>query len=176
MYIYDPVGNSYTMGAPMPGTQGNVAGVLLNGEIYVVGGGTAPGAHYAYDPVANTWRTIAQLPTADPLCQSDNGFVLDGELWIVGCLNQPINQQVWIYNPGTDMWRAGPQYNVDHQGPAAAALFNARGFVVDGGAAGGGSTAVESIQSVPRRIQRRRQPHRLAAHQQASRCLSSPLI
>ena len=144
VYIYDPVANSYTTGAPMPETQGNVAGVLFNGEIYVVGGGTAPGAHYAYDPVANTWRTIAQLPTPDTLCQSDNGFVLDGELWIVGCLNQPINQQVWIYNPGSNMWRAGPQYNVDHEGPGAA-LFNARGFVVGGGAAGGGSTAVESV-------------------------------
>ncbi|MGC1322348.1 MAG: hypothetical protein WA849_09215, partial [Candidatus Udaeobacter sp.] len=29
--------NSYTTGAPMPGIQGNVVGVLFNGEIYVVG-------------------------------------------------------------------------------------------------------------------------------------------
>src|SRR5262249_39954590 len=54
--------------------------------------------------------------------------------------------QVWIYNPGSDSWRAGPQYNVDHQGPGAA-LFNGRGFVVGGGSASGGSNAVESIGS-----------------------------
>ena len=94
------------------------------------------------------WRTIAALPTAGGTCQSDNGFVLNNELWVVGCLGLAINQQVWIYNPGTNSWRAGPQYNVDHQGPGAA-LFNGRGFVVGGGAAGGGSTAVESIGPCP---------------------------
>ena len=118
--------------------------MLFNGEIYVVGGGTAPGASFAYNPTTNVWRTIAALPTTGGTCQSDNGFVLDNELWVVGCLGLAINQQVWIYNPGTNSWRAGPQYNVDHQGPGAA-LFNGRGFVVGGGAAGGGSSAVESI-------------------------------
>ena len=144
VYIYNPGTNSYTTGAPMPAGQGNMAGVLFNGEIYVVGGGTAPGAQYAYNPTTNMWRTIAALPTTGGTCQSDNGFVLDNELWVVGCLGLAINQQVWIYNPGSNSWRAGPQYNVDHQGPGAA-LFNGRGFVVGGGAAGGGSTAVESV-------------------------------
>ena len=51
---------------------------------------------------------------------------------------------MWIYNPGSNSWRAGPPYNVDHQGPGAA-LFNGRGFAVGGGAASGGSTAVESV-------------------------------
>src|SRR5947199_1210407 len=128
----------------MPVGQGNVADVLFNGEIYVVGGGTAPGAQYAYNPTTNTWRTIAVLPTTGGTCQSDNGFVLNNELWVVGCLGVPINQQVWIYNAGSDSWRAGPPYSVDHQGPGAA-LFNARGFAVGGGAAAGGSTAVESV-------------------------------
>ena len=146
VYIYDPVANSYTTGAPMPAGEGNAAGVLYNGEIYVVGGGTAPGAQYAYNPTTNTWRTIAVLPTSGGTCQSDNGFVQDGELWIVGCLGLAINQQVWIYNSGTDSWRAGPPYSVDHQGPGAAP-FNGRGFVVGGGAASGGSAAVESYGS-----------------------------
>ena len=67
-------------------------------------------------------------------------------MWVVGCLGLPITQQVWIYNPGANTWRAGPPYTVDHQGPGAA-LFNGRGFAVGGGTAGGGSTAVESIRS-----------------------------
>ena len=119
VYIYDPSTNTYTSGSPMPAVAGNVPGVLLSGEIYVVGGGTAPGAHYAYNPTTNSWRTIATLPTTGGTCQSANGFVLDGELWIVGCLTLPLAQQVWIYNPGSDSWRAGPPYSVDHQGPAA---------------------------------------------------------
>jgi len=146
VYIYNPITNTYTTGASMPATQGNAAGVLLNNEIYVVGGGTAPGAHYAYNPTSNTWRTIAPIPTTGGTCQSNNGFVLDNELWVVGCLGLAINQQVWIYNSGTDTWRTGSLYNVDHQGPGAVS-FNGRGFVVGGGAASGGSTAVESISS-----------------------------
>jgi N-acetylneuraminic acid mutarotase len=141
VYIYDPVSDSYTIGAPMPAGQGNVPGVLFNGEIYVVGGGAAFGAHYAYDPSTNSWRDIASLPTVNGLCQSAKGFVFDNEVWIVGCANLPINQQVWIYNPGVNSWRAGPQYNVDHQGPGAA-LFNGRGFVV-----GGGSEVTAAVES-----------------------------
>jgi hypothetical protein len=144
VFVYNPGTNSYTTGAPMPAGQGNVAGVLFNGEIYVVGGGNAPGAQYAYNPTTNMWRTIAPLPTAGGTCQSDNGFVLNNELWVVGCLGFAINQQVWIYNSDTNSWRAGPPYNVEHQG-SGAALFNARGFAVGGGAASGGSTAVESV-------------------------------
>jgi len=142
VYIYDPGLNSYTTGAPMPAGQGNVAGVLFNDEIYVVGGGAAPAAHFAYNPTTDSWRTIAQIPTSDTTCQSDNGFVLNDELWIVGCLNLPINEQVWIYNPGTDTWRAGPPYNLNHDGPGAA-LFNSRGFVTGGGP--NFSNAVESV-------------------------------
>jgi len=144
VFIYNPGTNSYATGAPMPGIQGNVAGVLFNGEIYVVGGGTAPGAQYAYNPATNTWRTIAVLPTTGGTCESDNGFVLNNELWVVGCVGLPINQQVWIYNPESDSWRTGPPYNVDQQG-AGAALFRGFGFVVGGGAASGGSTTVELV-------------------------------
>src|SRR5436309_15406219 len=102
VFIYNPGTNSYTTGAPMPATQGNVAGVLFNGEIYVVGGGAAPGASFAYNPTTNMWRTIAALPTTGGTCQSDNGFVLNNELWVVGCPGLAKNQQVWIYNPGSD--------------------------------------------------------------------------
>ena len=76
----------------------------------------------------NTWRTIAPLPTSGGMCQAGGGFVQDNELWIVGCLGLPINQQVWIYNPGSNAWRAGPQYNANHEGGSATSLFNARGY------------------------------------------------
>ena len=144
VYIYNPGTNSYTTGAPMPAGQGNMPGVLLNGEIYVVGGGTAPGAQFAYNPTANTWRTIAPLPTTGGMCQAGGGFVQDNELWIVGCLGLPINQQVWIYNPGSNTWRPGPQYSQSHEGGSATSLFNGRGYVAGGGAGGAATTTVES--------------------------------
>jgi Kelch motif len=148
VYIYNPGSNSYTTGAPMPAGQGNMPGVLLNGEIYVVGGGTAPGAQFAYNPTANTWRTIAPLPTTGGTCQAGGGFAEGNELWIVGCLGLPINQQVWIYNPGTNTWRAGPQYNFSHEGGSATSLFNG-GIVAGGGPGGGATTTVESVIPSP---------------------------
>ena len=39
VFVYDRVSDSYSTGAPMPAVADVVAGVLLNGEIYVVGGG-----------------------------------------------------------------------------------------------------------------------------------------
>ena len=42
-----------------------MAGVLFDGKDYVVGGGTAPGAQYAYNPTTNMWRFILSLPTTD---------------------------------------------------------------------------------------------------------------
>lgn len=146
VYIYDPVSNSYTAGAPMPAPQAAVVGVLFDGEIYVVGGSEIPGAHYAYNPISNTWRTFAPLPTPGYATDIANGFVLDEELWIVGSSNAPIPRQVWIYNRETDTWRAGPEFSEIHQGPGAA-LFNSRGFVIGGGHQGGNipSAVVESV-------------------------------
>ena len=146
VFIYNPMTNTYGNGAPMPVGNGNVAGVLFNGEIYVMGGGTSPGARYAYNPATDMWRTIAPIPTVDGTCQSSDAFVFENEIWVVGCLGQSmIANQVWIYNPTTDMWRAGtPLYTVDHQAPGAD-IFNGRAYVVGGGSAAGGSTAVESL-------------------------------
>jgi hypothetical protein len=127
----------------MPAGQGNIPGVLLNGEIYEVGGGTAPGAQFASNPSANTWSTIAPLPTTSGMCQAGGGFVQDNELWIVGCLGLPINQQVWIYNPGSNTWRPGPQYSQSHEGGSATSLFNGAN-AAGGGAGGAATTSVES--------------------------------
>src|SRR5207244_1258337 len=101
--------------------------------------------HYAYNPASNTWRAFAPLPTTGYATDIANGFVLDGELWVVGSSNFPIPRQVWIYNRDTDSWRAGPEFSAIHQGPGAA-VFNNRGFVM-GGYQGGNipSAMVESV-------------------------------
>ena len=143
VYIYDPVANSYTTGAPMPAPAGNSPGALLGNEIFVVGGSTsATLAHYAYNPVTDTWRTIAA--PSPPDCQAGGAFALNGELWLFGCLGEP-GMNVNIYNPGSDSWRAGPPLNVSQEGGSANGVYNARGFVAGGGVSGAASTTVESI-------------------------------
>ncbi|MGA7729814.1 MAG: S-layer homology domain-containing protein [Chloroflexia bacterium] len=141
VYEYDPVANTYATKSPMPGAgSGNLSGTVHNGEIYVVGGSVAQA--YAYNPVTDAWRPLAAFPQAD--CQSDGAFTLDGKIWVVGCLNRPISQQVFVYDPVANTWAPGTLYTSDHAGPGAA-LFQGRGFVVGGGLASGGSTSVESI-------------------------------
>src|SRR5207249_11526746 len=57
--------------------------------------------------------------------------------------------QVWIDNPGTNVWRAGPQYSASHEGGSATSVFNTRGFVAGGGPGGGATTTVESTGPCP---------------------------
>src|SRR5262249_25421197 len=144
VYEYDPVSNTYTTKTPMPGSSGNIPGAELNGEIYVVGGWGGFEAAFAYDPTADTWRSIA--PPSPPDCQAGGAFALDGELWLVGCLGQD-GTVAKIYNPGSNSWRTGPSLLVSQEGGSATALYNTRGFVAGGGSGGAASTTVESAGS-----------------------------
>jgi N-acetylneuraminic acid mutarotase len=80
--IYDPATNTWSASfdpgstiAPLPiGRGGTGKAVFYKGEFYVIGGetlngpGAQPGNVYnrvdVYDPVTNTWRLEAKLPTA----------------------------------------------------------------------------------------------------------------
>ena len=67
-------------------------------------------ASYAYDPAANRWSRIADLPTS----LTHAGVVADGNrAWIVGGLvgeypNNPPTRDVWIYNATTNSYSRGP--------------------------------------------------------------------
>ena len=139
VYEYDPGSNTYQTRAPAPAAEGNIAVGVLGGLIYAVGGG-ATFMHYAYDPVANTWSTIA--PGLTPNMQTPGVFALDGELWVEGGTNgfnpYPDNEQVQIYNPGSNSWRFGPIFNTPRYGSSAAGALNGRGYVAGGADASSG--------------------------------------
>jgi N-acetylneuraminic acid mutarotase len=68
--IYDPVIPGWSMGRPIPTPRGGCGGAELNGRIYVFGGeGNSAAANgvfdtsEAYDPVANSWATLAVMRT-----------------------------------------------------------------------------------------------------------------
>ena len=51
----------------MPTARGYAAGRVLNGKLYVVGGGSGGqplGRVEAYNPATNTWATKASMPSA----------------------------------------------------------------------------------------------------------------
>jgi len=62
----------------MPAGQGNMPGVLLNGEIYVVGADSA-GAQFAYNRLRTPGAPIAALPTSGGMCPGRRRFVQDNE-------------------------------------------------------------------------------------------------
>jgi hypothetical protein len=90
--------------------------VLPNGDVMIYGGEysgsgsseTFVNSGQIYNPLTNTWKTIASIPTSldptnlfgdDPLEVLPNGEVLAGYL---------AGTQTFIYNPATNTWSAGP--------------------------------------------------------------------
>jgi N-acetylneuraminic acid mutarotase len=64
---YDPATDSWTTRARAPSVRYQSAGAVVNGRLYVVGGGT--GTEYqdlldVYDPRTDSWQTLVGMPTA----------------------------------------------------------------------------------------------------------------
>ena len=70
--VYDPSTNSWTVRAPMPTPRADVASVVMNGKLYVIGGQVVnpdqTGAGLTaivevYNPASNTWSKGVPMPT-----------------------------------------------------------------------------------------------------------------
>ncbi|HKP53615.1 MAG TPA: SBBP repeat-containing protein [Chloroflexia bacterium] len=134
VYEYNPATDTFTQKASMPTGQAEIGAGTIGNRIYVVGGYQY--VHYAYDPIGNSWTTIAMPPT--PSFSHPGVFVLNGELWVEGGYDNPSrhgyppSQEVQIYNPVTNSWRFGPAFNTPRYFSTAAGVINGRGYVVGG--------------------------------------------
>jgi N-acetylneuraminic acid mutarotase len=63
LHVYDPATNKWTAKASMPTAQSGMAGAVLHGKLFILGGFEAARTVLAYDPVRNTWATKAPMPT-----------------------------------------------------------------------------------------------------------------
>ena len=65
--VYDPATNTWATKATMPTARFEMAGRVINGFFYVVGGDQQPaqdtGALEVYDPAMDSWATKASMPT-----------------------------------------------------------------------------------------------------------------
>jgi N-acetylneuraminic acid mutarotase len=65
--IYDPAKDAWKQGAPFPHPVHHAAAVGVQGKFYVFGGyenGWTPSAKaYVYDPLANQWQRLPDLPS-----------------------------------------------------------------------------------------------------------------
>ncbi|MCP3917961.1 MAG: hypothetical protein GY711_20635 [bacterium] len=107
--IYDPVLNSWTMGAPMSWSGGSCSSAVIGDRIYVSGGivGANTVSNFAaYEPATDTWFPLAPMPTGVNHAASGT----DGSRFFVfggrggGNFPQPGFNTVQVYNPATNTW------------------------------------------------------------------------
>lgn len=100
-------GGQWAERTPMPTPRSEMPAALLDGIIYVPGGLGGPETFEAYDPVADTWTTLAPLP------EGRHHFMFaafDGKLYTFGgspagsFAKWEAQDNVWVYDPATDSW------------------------------------------------------------------------
>ena len=112
---YDPVTDTWTVLAPLPiAVSDNYATVAINNKIYVFGGSTGGGlagpatnVGQIYDPITDTWRNGAPMPTARKAHMAAEicGKVAVFGGVVAGSVNTDVTE---IYDPVTNTWTAGP--------------------------------------------------------------------
>jgi N-acetylneuraminic acid mutarotase len=124
LWAYDPATRSWSTLAPMPGPRAMHAMAGLAGELFVVGGVVAGGAHetgvWAYHPATDTWRTdVAPLAVArDHLV----AVVSRERLYAIGGRHDGSLAVVEIYDPVTDTWERGRDMPTARGGHTAGVL------------------------------------------------------
>ena len=97
----------WTKKTDMPTLRGATAVGVVNGKIYVIGGGVNVANLLStveeYDPVTNTWTRKADMPTARGSCSAS---VVNGKIYVIGgATNNMVSlSTVEEYDPATDTW------------------------------------------------------------------------
>jgi len=87
--IFDPATRTWSRGAPLPAPRGGITGAALNGCMFVFGGegershvlGLTPNT-YGYDPRANRWTQLPNLPIA--VHGLKGAAVINGRIFLPG--------------------------------------------------------------------------------------------
>jgi large repetitive protein len=156
LHIYDPVSNSWSMGAAVPAgypAVENPAAAELNGKLYVFGGsqqpfsGAVPNAA-VYDPASNTWTELAPMAIARG---GATAKALNSKIYVAGGMGNDgasINS-VEIYDPASNTWTNGPEMLLHRDNPGSAVLggklyvFGGRTRFAAGGEVASTPTSVE---------------------------------
>lgn len=150
---YDPATDKWMKKTPMPVPAHQAAAVEFRGKIYVFGGGVqrVPGGPnqyptnnaWEYDPVADSWRALAPMPTAriaSVACE------VDGKIYVIGgasvhpgaklaSLSQTVPHRSLdvneAYDPATNRWEThSPMPTARNH--AAAGVINGKIYVIGG--------------------------------------------
>jgi len=126
----------WTKRTDMPTLRGTTAVGVVNGKIYVIGGGTNDANILPlveeYDAVTNTWTRRADMPTARCFCSAG---VVDGKIYVMGgALNWNMAlSTVEEYNPETDTWtKKADMPTVRIFGANATSVVNGKNYAIGG--------------------------------------------
>ena len=107
-FRYDPVANRWVTRPWPPHFHAEGAAGVIQGKLYVVGG---QGADLdVYDPVTNTWKTLAPIPTGGPAI----GAVVSGKLFVITSGGGQLRS--YVYNPSTNVWKTRAAPAMEHDG------------------------------------------------------------
>ncbi|XP_055341938.1 kelch-like protein diablo [Paramacrobiotus metropolitanus] len=110
---YVPKSNSWSAVAPLPVGLMNLVMVAYGGLLYAFGGETEDGhvsnGAFAYDPAANAWSRLHDMPSARYNCAAC--VAPDGLIYVVGVSTEGLEAggmegcvRVEAYNPATSQW------------------------------------------------------------------------
>ncbi|PYR42363.1 MAG: hypothetical protein DMF95_28565, partial [Acidobacteria bacterium] len=135
--VYDPGTNAWSTLAPMPTRRLDPAVGVMNGKLYVVGGNLGALSGYpsittteVYDPAANSWTTLAPMPTDR---RGAVGAVIDGLFYVVGGAhgNGAAVGTVEVYDPAANSWSSRANMPIFRR-EAAGGAINDQLYMVGG--------------------------------------------
>lgn len=121
--------NAWIPAAPLPKPRGHIAGAVLGGRIYALGGTDrhdpdpldVPWVH-RYDDSTDAWTEVAPLPSARSHFEQ-SALVRDGRLLVLGGRDLPGGREsvseVTEYDPDADRWLALPPMPKPLHSPSA---------------------------------------------------------
>ncbi len=110
--VYDPVADAWELHTPDPTPRSTSSASVVNGKMYIIGGFDSfflstpirSRINEMYDPVADSWTTMAPLPIATAYCIS---AVVDNRIYVFGNDGEG-GKSVQVYDPQTNTWSYGP--------------------------------------------------------------------
>jgi N-acetylneuraminic acid mutarotase len=159
--VFLPAENRWETARPCPMARNSAAGAVLDGAIWVAGGRTVGGGGTGrldrYDPVADRWDTLRPIPrsyasnnqTGGGLAISAAGgkLVAFGGEWFQRGGGGGVFAETWFYDPGTDVWSAGPAMKTPRHGLGAVAVDDIV-YAVAGGAVVSGGSASATLEAL----------------------------
>ncbi|MGH7511411.1 MAG: Kelch repeat-containing protein [Gemmatimonadales bacterium] len=114
---YNPAADHWVSKRLAPHFHRSGAGGAIGGKFYVAGGIDTLGAPVTaldvYDPLTDTWKTLAPLPIGG----KNHGAVIQGKLFVIisTFTNEQVTNQAYVYDPTTNRWnpKAAPKLNHD---------------------------------------------------------------